>query len=74
VRHVIVEGKVVVTDGQLTTVSESTIYDAVKAVMPESGRFRDNLANESPSAAWLDRAMPDHGGRARYRTSPLEAR
>lgn len=57
VRHVIVEGKVVVRDRQLTTVSESTIYDAVKAVMPE---FRRDFATISQRVAklqpWLDRA------------------
>jgi guanine deaminase len=57
VRHVIVEGKVVVRDRQLTTVSESTIYDAVKAVMPE---FRRDFAKIAQRVAklqpWLDRA------------------
>src|SRR5690349_7953481 len=41
VRHVLVDGKVVVRDRQLTTVDEATIYDAVKAVMPE---FRKDFA------------------------------
>jgi guanine deaminase len=57
VRHVIVDGKVVVRDRQLTTVSESTIYDAVRAVMPE---FRRDFATISQRVAklqpWLDRA------------------
>src|SRR5215813_9661553 len=57
VRHVIVDGKVVVRDRQLTTVSESTIYDAVKAVMPE---FRRDFATVSQRVSklqpWLDRA------------------
>ena len=57
VRHVIVDGKVVVRDRQLTTVDESTIYDAVKAVTPE---FRRDFATISRRVAelqpWLDRA------------------
>jgi guanine deaminase len=57
VRHVIVEGKVVVRDRQLTTVNESTIYDAVKTVMPG---FRRDFATVSQRVAklqpWLDRA------------------
>jgi 5-methylthioadenosine/S-adenosylhomocysteine deaminase len=57
VRHVIVDGKVVVRDRQLKTVSESTIYEAVKAVMPE---FRKDFATISQRVAklqpWLDRA------------------
>ncbi len=57
VRHVIVEGKVVVRDRQLKTVNESTIYEAVKAVMPE---FRRDFATISQRVAklqpWLDRA------------------
>jgi guanine deaminase len=57
VRHVIVDGKVVMRDRQLTTVDESTIYDAVKAVTPE---FRRDFAVISQRVAklrpWLDRA------------------
>jgi 5-methylthioadenosine/S-adenosylhomocysteine deaminase len=57
VRHVIVDGKVVVRDRQLRTVDESTIYEAVKAVMPE---FRRDFATISQRVAkqqpWLDRA------------------
>jgi len=57
VRHVIVDGKMVVRDRQLTTVDETTIYDAVKAVMPE---FRRDFATISARVAklqpWLDRA------------------
>ena len=57
VRHVIVEGKVVVRDRQLKTVNELTIYEAVKAVMPE---FRRDFATISQRIAklqpWLDRA------------------
>ena len=55
VRHVIVDGKVVVRDGRLTTVDESTIYDAVNAVFPE---FRRDFATISQRVAklqpWLD--------------------
>ena len=57
VRHVIVDGKVVVRDRQLTTVDETTIYEAVKAVMPG---FRRDFATISQRVAklqpWLDRA------------------
>jgi hypothetical protein len=57
VRHVIVDGKVVVRDRRLTTVDESTIYDAVNAVFPE---FRRDFATISRRVAklqpWLDRA------------------
>jgi guanine deaminase len=57
VRHVIVDGKVVVRNRELTTVDESTIYDAVKAVTPE---FRRDFATISQRVAklqpWLDRA------------------
>ncbi|HTV37686.1 MAG TPA: amidohydrolase family protein [Xanthobacteraceae bacterium] len=41
VRHVIVDGKIVVRDRQLTTLDEATIYEAVKTVMPE---FRRDFA------------------------------
>jgi guanine deaminase len=57
VRHVMVDGKLVVRDRQLTTVDETTIYDAVRAVMPE---FRRDFATISARVAklqpWLDRA------------------
>jgi 5-methylthioadenosine/S-adenosylhomocysteine deaminase len=57
VRHVIVDGKVVVRDRRLTTIDESTIYDVVKAVIPE---FRRDFAAISQRVAklqpWLDRA------------------
>jgi guanine deaminase len=47
----------VVRDRELTTVDESTIYDAVKAVTPE---FRRDFATISQRVAklqpWLDRA------------------
>jgi len=36
VRHVIVDGRVVVRDRALTTVDEATIYEAVKVVMEET--------------------------------------
>ena len=57
VRHVIVDGKVVVRDRALTTVDESTIYEAVKAVIP--GFQRDFAAISQRVAKlqpWLDRA------------------
>jgi guanine deaminase len=57
VRTVIVDGKVVVRDRQLTTIDETTIYDAVKTVMPA---FRRDFATISERVAklqpWLDRA------------------
>jgi guanine deaminase len=57
VRHVIVEGKVVVRDRRLTTVDEATIYEAVKAVMPsfhrDFGTISQRVAKLQP---WLDRA------------------
>ena len=51
VRHVIVDGKVVVRDRQLTTVDESTIYEAVKAVMPEFRRDFATISARSPSSS-----------------------
>ena len=57
VRHVVVDGKLVVRDRQLTTVDEATIYDAVKTVMPQ---FRRDFTAISQRVAklqpWLDRA------------------
>jgi 5-methylthioadenosine/S-adenosylhomocysteine deaminase len=57
VRHVICDGRIVVRDRQLTTVDEATIYEAVKAVMPE---FRRDFSTISQRVAklqpWLDRA------------------
>jgi cytosine/adenosine deaminase-related metal-dependent hydrolase len=57
VRTVLVNGAVVVRDRKLTTVDETTIYEAVKAVMPE---FRKDFAEISARVAklqpWLDRA------------------
>jgi 5-methylthioadenosine/S-adenosylhomocysteine deaminase len=57
VRHVIVDGEVVVRDRRLATVDETTIYEAVKAVMPT---FRRDFATISQRVAklqpWLDRA------------------
>jgi guanine deaminase len=50
VRHVIVDGKVVVRDRQLTTLDEATIYEAVKAAMPE---FRRDFAAISERVAKL---------------------
>lgn len=57
VKHVIVDGKVVLRDRQLTTIDESMIYDAVAAVMPD---FRHDFAKISQRVAklqpWLDQA------------------
>jgi len=57
VRHVLVDGKVVVRDRQLTTLDETTVYEAVKAVLPE---FRRDFAAISQRVAklqpYLDRA------------------
>jgi 5-methylthioadenosine/S-adenosylhomocysteine deaminase len=57
VRHVIVDGKVVVKDRQLTTIDEGTIYEAIRAVIPG---FKKDFAAISQRVAklqpWLDRA------------------
>ena len=57
VRHVIVDGTVVVRDRRLTTIDEETIYEAVKAVMPSFRRdfaaISDRVGQLQP---WLDQA------------------
>jgi 5-methylthioadenosine/S-adenosylhomocysteine deaminase len=57
VRHVLVDGKVVVRDRRLTTMDEDEIYDAVAAVMPG---FRKDFAAISERVKrlqpWLDQA------------------
>jgi 5-methylthioadenosine/S-adenosylhomocysteine deaminase len=57
VRHVIVDGAVVVHDRRLTTIKEDEIYDAVEAVMPG---FRKDFAAISERVKklqpWLDEA------------------
>jgi 5-methylthioadenosine/S-adenosylhomocysteine deaminase len=57
VRHVIVDGAVVVRDRRLTTIAEDDIYDAVEAVMPG---FRRDFAAISERVKrlqpWLDQA------------------
>ena len=52
VRHVIVDGTVVVRDRRLTTIDEEDIYDAVEAVMPGfRQRLRGDIrAGEAPAA------------------------
>jgi guanine deaminase len=57
VRHVIVDGAVVVRDRRLTTIDEEEIYDAVQAVMP--GFRRDFTAiseRVQRLQPWLDMA------------------
>jgi len=57
VRHVICDGKIVVRDRQLTTIDETTIYEAVKAVMPEFRRdFSAITQRVAKLQPWLDRA------------------
>jgi 5-methylthioadenosine/S-adenosylhomocysteine deaminase len=57
VRHVLVNGKVIVRDRRLTTMDEDEIYDAVEAVMPG---FRKDFAAISERVKrlqpWLDQA------------------
>jgi 5-methylthioadenosine/S-adenosylhomocysteine deaminase len=57
VRHVVVDGAVVVRDRRLTTIAEDDIYDAVEAVMPG---FRRDFAAISERVKrlqpWLDQA------------------
>jgi guanine deaminase len=57
VKHVIVDGRVVVRDRRLVTIDEATIYEAVAAVMPS---FRADFAAISERVArlqpWLDQA------------------
>jgi guanine deaminase len=55
VRHVVVDGKVVVRDRQLTTVKEDQIYDEVEKVMPEFRRDFDGIsARVKRLQPWLD--------------------
>src|SRR6516164_327483 len=57
VRHVIVDGAVVVRDRRLTTIDEDEIYDAVEAVMPgfrrEFAAISERVKRLQP---WLDAA------------------
>ena len=57
VRHVVVDGAVVVRDRRLTTIDEDEIYDAVRVVMP--GFRRDFTAiseRVQRLQPWLDQA------------------
>jgi 5-methylthioadenosine/S-adenosylhomocysteine deaminase len=57
VRTVLVNGRVVVRDRRLTTVDETTIYEAVKAVMPGFRKdFADISARVTKLQPWLERA------------------
>jgi guanine deaminase len=57
VRHVIVDGKIVIRDGRLTTLDEETVFDAVKAVMPEFSRdFSAITQRVAKLQPYLDRA------------------
>jgi 5-methylthioadenosine/S-adenosylhomocysteine deaminase len=57
VRHVVVDGAIVVRDRRLTTIDEDDIYGAVEAVMPG---FRRDFAAISERVRrlqpWLDQA------------------
>lgn len=57
VRTVVVNGAVVVRDRKLTSVDETTIYEAVKAVMPGFRKDFDAVsARVAKLQPWLDRA------------------
>jgi 5-methylthioadenosine/S-adenosylhomocysteine deaminase len=57
VRTVLVDGRVVVRDRKLTSVDETTIYEAVKAVMPGFRKDFDVIsARVAKLQPWLDRA------------------
>jgi guanine deaminase len=57
VRHVIVDGNVVVRDRKLTTLDEATIYDAIEAVMPVFRHDFDAIsARVAKLQPWLDLA------------------
>ena len=57
VRHVIVDGNVVVRDRRLTTMNESDIYDAVEAVMPGFRRDFEAISERVKRLQpWLDEA------------------
>ncbi len=57
VRHVIVDGAVVVRDRRLTTIDEDEIYDAVEAVMPGFRRDFEAISERVKRLQpWLDEA------------------
>ena len=57
VRTVVVDGEVVVRDRKLTSVDETTIYEAVKAVMPGFRKDFDVISERvAKLQPWLDRA------------------
>lgn len=57
VRHVVVDGRVVVRDRKLTTIDESAIYDEVEAVMPGFRRDFETITERvAKLQPWLDRA------------------
>ena len=57
VRHVIVDGNIVVRDRRLTTMNESDIYDAVEAVMPGFRRDFEAISERVKRLQpWLDEA------------------
>jgi 5-methylthioadenosine/S-adenosylhomocysteine deaminase len=57
VRHVVVDGKVVVRDRRLTTIDEETIFEAAEAVMPGFRRDFSAIAERVRTLQpWLDEA------------------
>ena len=73
VRTVLVDGAVVLRDRRLATVDETTIYEAVKAVMPgfRQGLRGDLRARRQAPALARPRPQADHGRRARHRAAAV---